>query len=56
MCNEEEGVAMRKPDDHQVIKEPTPEREQRRRWQEPELKRRETLPRVTNGFAGSWQP
>jgi hypothetical protein len=31
-------------------------RETRKQWQEPELKRRETLPRVTNGFAGSWQP
>jgi hypothetical protein len=34
----------------------TEKNEARKQWQEPELKRRETLPRVTNGFAGSFQP
>jgi hypothetical protein len=29
---------------------------QRKPWSEPQLKKRERLPRVTNGFAGSWQP
>jgi len=34
-----------------------PKDEQRREaWREPELRRRETLPRVTNGFAGSFNP
>ncbi len=28
----------------------------RKPWQEPELVRRETLPRITNGFAGSFPP
>ena len=32
------------------------ERPKRRRWQEPVLERRETLPRVTNGFASSFEP
>ena len=34
-----------------------PKGEQRREvWREPELRRRESLPRVTNGFAGSFNP
>ena len=30
--------------------------QQRTKWTEPELERREILPRVTNGFAGSFNP
>ena len=29
---------------------------ERRIWREPELQRREKLPRVTNGFASSFNP
>lgn len=28
----------------------------RKQWSDPVLKRRETLPRVTNGYAGSFEP
>lgn len=38
---------------------PAPKREtppERRLWREPELRRREKLPRVTNGFASSFNP
>lgn len=30
--------------------------DRRRPWSEPRLERRESLPRVTNGFAGSFNP
>ena len=33
-----------------------PRQPERRRWQEPVLERRETLPRVTNAFASSFEP
>ena len=35
--------------------EQEPQRE-RKQWSEPELRRRENLPRVTNGFASSFNP
>jgi len=32
------------------------QKHKRKEWQDPELKKREKLPRVTNGFAGSFKP
>jgi len=31
-------------------------RKELKEWRDPELRRREKLPRVTNGFAGSFNP
>jgi len=38
------------------IRESRPQNGHQKEWRDPELKRREKLPRVTNGFAGSFNP
>jgi len=55
------GAVLMKNDARVQPQKPVPEAKkkappERRLWREPELRRREKLPRVTNGFASSFNP